>query len=99
LPSFPPQSLLNLPAAEAHRFLGESYLRVKKGSKAVPELEEAPGLDAENQAEAHLSLAALYDAANLKDRAAAEYEKFLAGKPNYADKKTLEKYIHDHKKL
>lgn len=86
-------------AAEAHRFLGESYLRVKRGSKAVPELEEAARLDPENQAEAHLSLAALYDAANLKDRAAAEYEKFLAIKPNYADRKTLEKYIRDNKKL
>jgi len=86
-------------AAEAHRFLGESYLRVKKGSQAVPELEEAARLDPENQAEAHLSLAALYDAANLKDRAVAEYEKFLAMKPNYADKKTLEKYIRDNKKL
>ncbi len=86
-------------AAEAHRFLGESYLRVKKGSKAVPELEEAARLDPENQAEAHLSLAALYDAANLKDRAAAEYEKFLLVRPSYTDKKTLEKYIHDNKKL
>jgi Tfp pilus assembly protein PilF len=86
-------------AAEAHRFLGESYLRIKKGSKAVPELEEAARLDPENQAQAHLSLAALYDAANLKDRAAAEYERFLALKPNYAEKKGLEKYIHDNKKL
>jgi tetratricopeptide (TPR) repeat protein len=85
--------------AEAHRFLGESYLCIKKGSKAVPELEEAARLDPENQAEAHLSLAALYNAVNLKDRAATEYEKFLAIKPNYADKKTLEKYIHDNKKL
>jgi tetratricopeptide (TPR) repeat protein len=86
-------------AAEAHRFLGESYLGIKKGSKAVPELEEAARLDPENQAEAHLSLAALYDAVNLKDRAAAEYEQFLAIKPNYADKKELEKYIRDNKKL
>jgi len=85
--------------AAAHRFLGESYLGIKKGSKAVPELEEAVRLDPENQAEAHLSLAALYNAANLKDRAAAEYEKFLAIKPNYADRKTLEKYIHDNKKF
>ncbi len=85
--------------AEAHRFLGESYLRVKKGSKAVPELEEAARLDPQNQAEAHLSLAALYDAANLKDKAADEYQKFLMTKPGYADKKKLQKYIHDNKKL
>jgi Flp pilus assembly protein TadD len=85
-------------SAEAHRFLGEAYLRIKKGSKAVPELEEAARLDPGNQAEAHLSLAALYDAANLKDRAAAEYEKFLAKKPDYPDKKKLEKYIRENKK-
>jgi Flp pilus assembly protein TadD len=85
-------------SAEAHRFLGEAYLQIKKGSKAVPELEEAARLDPENQADAHLSLAALYDAANLKDRAAGEYEKFLAQKPNYPDKKKLEKYIRDNKK-
>ncbi len=85
-------------SAEAHRFLGEAYLRVKKGSKAVPELEEAARLDPDGQAEAHLSLAALYDAAGLKDRAVAEYESFLAQKPAYPDKKKLEKYIQDNKK-
>jgi tetratricopeptide (TPR) repeat protein len=86
-------------SADAHRFLGESYLRIKKGSLAVPELEAAARLDPAGQAEAHLSLAALYDGAGLKDRAAAEYEKFLAKKPDYAEKKTLEKYIRDNKKL
>jgi Flp pilus assembly protein TadD len=85
-------------SAEGHRFLGEAFLRIKKGSMAVPELEEAARLDPGNQADAHLSLAALYDAANLKDRAAAEYEKFLAQKPNYPDKKKLEKYIRENKK-
>lgn len=85
-------------SAAGHRFLGEAYLRIKKGSKAVPELEEAARLDPGNQAEAHLSLAALYDAANLKDRAAAEYEKFLAKKPDYPDRKKLEKYIRENKK-
>ncbi len=86
-------------AAEARRFLGESYLRIKRGSLAVPELEEAARLDPTGQAEALLSVAALYDAAGLKDRAAAEYEKFLAMKPDYPDKKKLEKYIKDNKKL
>jgi tetratricopeptide (TPR) repeat protein len=86
-------------SAEAHRFLGESYLNIKKGSLAVPELEEAARLDPASQADAHLRLAALYDAAGLKDRAAAEYEKFLAKKPDYPEKKKLEKYIQDNKKL
>jgi tetratricopeptide (TPR) repeat protein len=86
-------------SAEARRFLGESYLRIKKGSLAVRELEEAARLDPAGQAEAHLSLAALYDAAGYKDRAAVEYEKFLAKKPDYPEKKKLEKYIRDNKKL
>ncbi len=86
-------------SAEAHRFLGEAYLQTKKGSKAVPELEEAARLDPEGQAEAHLSMAALYNVLGYKDRAAAEYEKFLAAKPNYPDKKELEKYIQENKKL
>jgi tetratricopeptide (TPR) repeat protein len=85
-------------SAEAHRFLGEAYLSIKKGSKAVPELEEASRLDPAGQAEAHLRLAALYDGAGVKDRAAAEYEKFLAKKPDYPDKKKLEQYIRDNKK-
>jgi Tfp pilus assembly protein PilF len=85
--------------AEARRFLGESYLRVKKGSLAVRELEEAARLDPAGQAEAHLSLAALYDAAGYKDRAAAEYEQFLAKMPDHPDRKKLEKYIQDNKKI
>jgi tetratricopeptide (TPR) repeat protein len=84
---------------EAHRFLGESYLGIKKGSLAVPQLEEAARLDPVGQADAHLRLAALYDAAGYKDRAALEYEKFLAKKPDYPEKKKLEKYIQDNKKL
>jgi len=85
--------------AEARRFLGESYLRIKKGSLAVRELEEAARLDPAGQAEALLSLAALYDGAGYKDRAAAEYVKYLAMKPDYPEKKKLEKYIQDNKKL
>ena len=86
-------------SADGRRFLGESYLRIKKGSLAVAQLEEAARLDPAGQAEALLSLASLYDAAGLKDRAAGEYEKFLAIKPDYAEKKKLEKYIKDNKKI
>lgn len=85
--------------AAARRILGESYLRVKRGSLAVRELEEAARLDPAGQAEAHLSLAALYDAAGYRDRAAAEYEKFLSKRPDYPEKRQLEKYIRDNKKL
>jgi tetratricopeptide (TPR) repeat protein len=84
-------------SAEAHRLLGEAYLQTKKGSKAVPELEEALRLDPAGQAEAHLRLAALYNAAGYKNLAAAQYEQFLAKRPDYPEKKKLQEYIRQNK--
>jgi hypothetical protein len=49
-------------------------------------------------ASAHLRLAALYNAAGIKERAADEYQEFLKKKPDYPDKKKLEQYIAQHKK-
>ena len=83
------------PSADANFLLGECYLQLKKGSKAVPYLEEAARL---GRADAHLRLATLYNAAGLKDRAAAEYEQFLGAKPDYPDRKKLEQYIKENKK-
>jgi len=85
-------------SAEAHFLLGETYLELKQGSKAVPQLNEALRLDPNGKADAHLLLAALYDAAGLKDRAAGEYQQFLAKRPNFSDRKKLERYISEHKK-
>lgn len=85
-------------SAEANYFLGEAYLQVKKGSKAVGYLYEALRLEPIKMAEAHLLLAALYNGAGLKEKAAAEYQEFLKKKPNYADKKKLEQYIAQNKK-
>ena len=85
-------------SAEINYWLGEAYLQIKKGSKAVGYLNEAIRLDPTGMAEVHLRLAALYNAAGLKDRAAAEYEQFLAKKPDYQDKKKLEQYIQENKK-
>lgn len=82
-------------SAEANFYLGEAYLQIRKGSQAVPYLNEAARL---GRADAHLRLATLYDAAKLKDRAAAEYEQFLKKRPDYEDRKKLEKYIADNKK-
>ena len=82
-------------SAEAHALLGEAYLQVKKGSKAVPHLNEAARL---GRSDAHLRLAALYNAAGLKDRAAAEYEMFLAKEPNHPDKEKLLRYVAENKK-
>jgi tetratricopeptide (TPR) repeat protein len=83
------------PSAEANYQLGEAYLQLKKGSKAVPCFTEAIRL---GKTEGHLRLAALYNAAGLKDRAAAEYEQFLAKNPDYPDRKKLEQYIKENKK-
>ncbi len=84
--------------AEAHLLLGEAYLQIKKGSLAVGPLNEAIQLDPVGMAEAHLRLAALYNGAGLKDRAAEEYEKFLAKKPDAPEREKLLEYIKANKK-
>lgn len=80
-------------SANANYFLGEAYLYLRKGSKAVVYLYEALKLDPIGMATAHLRLAALYNGAGLKEKAAIEYQEFLKKKPDYPDKKKLEKYI------
>ena len=87
--------MLPSPSADANFLLGESYLQLKKGSKAVPYLEEAARL---GRADAHLRLATLYNAVGLKDRAADQYEQYLAKKPDSPDRKKLEDYIKENKK-
>lgn len=84
-------------SADANYFLGDAYLRIKKGSKAVGYLYEALKLDPVGKAEAHLKLAALYNGAGLKSKAATEYAEFLKKKPDYPDKKKLEQYIAQNK--
>ena len=85
-------------SADAHHFLGEAYLQMKQGSKAVGPLNEAIRLAPNEKADIHLRLAALYNAAGAKDRAAAEYKHFLEKVPNYPDKKKLKKYIEENLK-
>ena len=82
-------------SAEANFLLGEAYLQIKKGSKAVPYLNEAARL---GKPEAHLRLAALYNAVGMKTKAAEQYEEFLKKRPDYKDRKTLEQYISENKK-
>ena len=86
----------NAESADAQHYLGEAYLLAKKGSLAVTHLNEAIRLAPMEQAEVHLRLAALYDAAKLKDKASAEYKAFLVKKPDYPEKAQLEKYIADN---
>jgi tetratricopeptide (TPR) repeat protein len=81
-------------SADANYYLGEAYLQVKKGSKAVTYLYEALRLDPMGKAQAHLRLALLYNAAGLKDKAAVEYQEFLKKQPFYADRERLEQYIN-----
>jgi len=83
-------------SADANHFLGEAYLAVKKGSKAVGYLNEAIRLAPMEMAEVHLRLAALYNAAGLKSRAAAEYQKFLNKVPKYERREELRKYITEN---
>jgi tetratricopeptide (TPR) repeat protein len=85
-------------SADGHYFLGEAYLQVKKGTKAVEHFTEALRLDPKGKADAHLRLAALYNAAGMKDRAAAEYRQFLDKNPNHPEKGKLEKYIRENRK-
>jgi tetratricopeptide (TPR) repeat protein len=80
-------------SADANYYLGEAYLQVKNGSKAVTYFYEALKLDPIGKAQAHLRLAALYNAAGLKDRAGIEYQEFLRKHPNYENRKRLEQYI------
>jgi len=85
-------------SADANYLLGESYLQLKKGSLAVPFLNEALRLDPKGMADVHLRLGLLYNAAGMKDKAAAEYEAFLKQRPDYQDRKQLEEYISTNKK-
>ncbi|HSD45386.1 MAG TPA: tetratricopeptide repeat protein [Pyrinomonadaceae bacterium] len=85
-------------SADANYYLGESYLQIKKGSKAVGYLNEAIKLDPIGKADAHLRLATLYNAVGMKNLAANEYAEFLKKKPNYPDRKKLEDYIAANKK-
>lgn len=84
-------------SADANYYLGQSYLQIKKGSKAVEYLYEALRLDPVGRAEVHLNLATLYNAAGLKEKAVEEYEAFLKKKPDYHDRKKLEQYIAANK--
>ena len=83
---------------DANYLLGEAYLQLKKGSLAVRFLNEALRLDPKGMVDVRLRLALLYNAAGMKDKAAAEYEAFLKQRPDYQDRKTLEDYISANKK-
>ena len=68
------------------------------GEKLSSALASASRLDPIGMAEVHLRLALLYNGAGMKDKAAVEYEEFLRKRPDYADRKKLEKYIAENKR-
>lgn len=80
-------------SADANYLLGEAHLRNKKGSLAVGYLNKAIELDPVGKAEVHLRLAALYNGAGYKDRAALEYKAFLEKVKDHPDKKKFEEYV------
>jgi tetratricopeptide (TPR) repeat protein len=88
---------VNATSADANYYLGEAYLQIKRGSKAVGYLNQAIKLDPVGKADAHLRLATLYNAVGMKDKAANEYEQFLKKKPDYHDAKKLKDYIEANK--
>ena len=83
-------------SANAKHLLGEAYLQIKKGSKAVVYLYEALRLAPLEKAEIHLRLANLYNAAGLKEKAVEEYKQFLEKVPKHPDKEKFEKYIKEN---
>jgi tetratricopeptide (TPR) repeat protein len=77
-------------SGDANYLMGECYLQLKKGSKAIPYLNDAARF---GRPDAHLRLGWLYNAAGLKDKAAVEYEEFLKKKPDYPERNKLKDYI------
>ncbi len=82
--------------AEAHMLLGEAYLQVKKGSKAVPHLEKAIELEPLEMADAHMRLATLYRAAGYTDLAVEHFRQYIEKRPDTPGKKQIEKYIKEN---
>ena len=85
-------------SSDSFHYLGEAYLQNKQGSKAVVVLNEAIRLAPNEKADIHLRLAALYNAAGAKDRAANEYRLFLQKRPDHKERAKLEAYIKENGK-
>ena len=83
-------------SADANHLLGEAYLQNKKGSLAVGYLNKAIELAPVEKAELHLRLAALYNGAGMKDRAALEYKAFLSKIKDHPDRAKFEQYVKDN---
>jgi len=85
-------------SADVNHYLGEAYFQIRKGSLGVPLMNRAIEIDPNGKAELHLRMAALYIAAGLKNLAANEYKLFLQKRPEYPERKKMEKYIEENQK-
>ena len=73
--------------------MGEAYLGLKQGSKAVGHLNKAISLDPVGMADVHLRLAQLYSAAGYNDLAVKEYQQYLEKKPDSPHRAEVEKAL------
>lgn len=87
---------VNANSADAHYYLAESYLRVKKGNSAEFHFIKTLKLAPIAKSEVHLRLASLYVAARLRNKAAAEYKAFLEKNPDYPDRAKIEVFIKEN---
>lgn len=85
-------------SADAHFLLGEAHLQTRNGDGAETHFNEALKLDPQGKADAHLRLAALYNAFNMKDKAAAELQRFIVKRPAHPERKQIEAYIAENRK-
>jgi len=83
-------------SADAHQYLGEAYLDLKKGSLAVPQMRAAMELEPVKKAALHLRLASLYNAAGARDLAVQECRLYLQALPDAPDRAKVQKYIDEN---
>ena len=84
--------------AEAFYLLGEACLQIKKGSQAVEYFLQALELEPLKMADAHLRMAALYNAAKYPGLAVREYGLFLKKRPDSPQRPMIEKLIAENQK-
>ncbi len=83
-------------SAVAFRLLGEGYLQIRKGSKAIPALNEAIRLQPKEMADCHMLLAKLYDIAGARHLASSEFKLLLQKVPNHPEKDKMKHYIKEN---
>jgi Flp pilus assembly protein TadD len=84
-------------SADVNQYLGEAYFQAKKGTQAIDHFRMALEASPMEKADLHLRIGALYQAAGSKDLAAKEYELFLQKRPDYPQRKEMEKFIEENR--